>query len=313
MIAKAPGKLVLSGAYSVLEGATAIVAAVDRYVTADTSRPAERITDEVRAALDAGAMKSAPWFDASELRATLADGRDVKLGLGSSAAILMASIAAAWALEDRTFDARAMLHAGLTAHRKAQGGGSGIDVAASTFGGVIACRIRRDGTLAVQPQVLPDDLVLRVFASPTSASTPSLLSHVRAFAKKSTRVYARIMRLASEASARTAAATSAAAMIDALRAQARQIRLLGESSGAPIFTPDVIDLGALAEAEDAIFYPSGAGGGDVALWAGAQPPSEAFCRAAEAHDRFELALAFGAPGAHSLSTGSPSNEPPAAV
>ena len=35
VIARAPGKVVLSGAYAVLEGAPALVAAVDRYVVAD--------------------------------------------------------------------------------------------------------------------------------------------------------------------------------------------------------------------------------------------------------------------------------------
>ena len=35
MRARAPGKLVLSGAYAVLEGAPALVAAVDRYAVAD--------------------------------------------------------------------------------------------------------------------------------------------------------------------------------------------------------------------------------------------------------------------------------------
>ncbi|MBM4364466.1 MAG: phosphomevalonate kinase, partial [Deltaproteobacteria bacterium] len=82
MIARAPGKLVLSGAYAVLEGAPAIVTAVDRWVTADTGRPADRLTPEVSAAL---AGRTAPWFDAGPLR----DGEQ-KLGLGSSAAILVA-------------------------------------------------------------------------------------------------------------------------------------------------------------------------------------------------------------------------------
>ena len=43
--ARAPGKVVLSGAYAVLSGAPAIVAAVSRYVTADSARPAELLTD----------------------------------------------------------------------------------------------------------------------------------------------------------------------------------------------------------------------------------------------------------------------------
>ena len=85
MKARAPGKLVLSGAYAVLEGAPAIVTAVDRYVTADPARRAELVTPEVSVALGA---EHAPWFDASELRE---DGE--KLGLGSSAAIVVASLA----------------------------------------------------------------------------------------------------------------------------------------------------------------------------------------------------------------------------
>ncbi len=38
MIARAPGKIVISGAYAVREGAPAIVAAVDRYAVADGAR-----------------------------------------------------------------------------------------------------------------------------------------------------------------------------------------------------------------------------------------------------------------------------------
>src|SRR5579871_2078485 len=95
MRARAPGKLVLSGAYAVLEGAPCLVAAVDRYAVADAARPAPFVTDEVRAAVDAGVLDAAPWFDASALRDRAPDGTSRKLGLGSSAAILVASMAAA--------------------------------------------------------------------------------------------------------------------------------------------------------------------------------------------------------------------------
>ena len=83
MIARAPGKLVLSGAYVVLEGAPALVAAVDRYVAADTRKPADRITEEVQAALDLGMLARAPWFDAGALRTALPEGGSRKLGVGS--------------------------------------------------------------------------------------------------------------------------------------------------------------------------------------------------------------------------------------
>lgn len=84
--ARAPGKLLLSGAYAVLSGAPALVTAVDRYVLSDSLRAATFLTPEVHAALG---DRPAPWFDASALRDA-----GKKLGLGSSAAILVASLAA---------------------------------------------------------------------------------------------------------------------------------------------------------------------------------------------------------------------------
>ena len=313
MRARAPGKLVLSGAYSVLAGAPAIVVAVDRYAEADTERPPERVTDEVSAAIAAGAMKRAPWFDASALRARLADGRDVKLGLGSSAAILVASMAAAWAEEDRTLDKRDLFAACLGAHREAQKGGSGIDVAASTFGGALACWLAPDGSLRVVPHDLPSGLVLTVFASPVSASTPDLVGRVRAFSQSAPAAYAQLLGDATAGADHAVTATTVTELVGGLRTQARALHALGEAAGAPIFTPDVIALGEIAAEEGALFYPSGAGGGDVAIFAGDRPPSERFHREAAALGRFHLALATGAPGMFVVSTRSPSGPPPGAV
>src|SRR6185503_14672970 len=177
--AAAPGKVVLSGAYAVLEGAPAIVAAVDRYVTADASRPAELVTAEVGAAIAGGALDKAPWFDASPLRARLPDGTSRKLGLGSSAAILVASLAASAEEASEGSLRAAIFPAALAAHRSAQPGGSGIDVAASTFGGVLRATLR-DGDLAIAPHPLPPDVVIEVFESPIAASTARLLERVRA-------------------------------------------------------------------------------------------------------------------------------------
>jgi phosphomevalonate kinase len=179
MKACAPGKLVLSGAYSVLEGAPALVTAVDRYVCCDAAQPASIATPEVLAALSGAA---APAFDASALRS---GGR--KLGLGSSAAILVASLAAA---DPRAFPSdqelrQAIFEPALAAHRHAQGGGSGIDVAASTWGGTLLARRGADGDLELEPLRLPAALVLEAWASEAAASTAEFLRAVAGFRARS--------------------------------------------------------------------------------------------------------------------------------
>src|SRR4051812_23142786 len=86
----APGKLVLSGAYAVLDGAAAIVVAVDRHARAGTRERAPTRSPELLAAFGEG---PAPICDTSSMRE---NGK--KLGLGSSAAALVAALGAdeAW-------------------------------------------------------------------------------------------------------------------------------------------------------------------------------------------------------------------------
>jgi phosphomevalonate kinase len=308
VIARAPGKLVLSGAYSVLEGAPAIVAAVDRYVIADGDRPAPMITEEVAAAIAAGDLDRAPWFDASPLRAALADGTSRKLGLGSSAAILVASLAArarkvrgGKAGGDEAL-ATAVFPRAFAAHRAAQPRGSGIDVAASAFGGVVRAQIEGAG-LRVDRHALPEGTVIEVFACPLSSSTAGLLERVRLLAERDGSRYRRILDAAGAEARAAAGAREVKELIEAIGAQFEIFVELGNAAGAEIVTLETTELRPLAEAEGAAFGPSGAGGGDIAIWVGARPSSEAFRREAEAR-RFErLELRIGAPGVHRVSAG----------
>lgn len=270
--ARAPGKVVLSGAYAVLTGAPALVSAVSRYVLADTARPAERVTDEVRAALSVG--QAAPWFDASELRA---GGR--KLGLGSSAAILAASLfalerdaapsASLGELRGRVFE-RALL-----AHRVAQGGGSGVDVAAGTFGGTLAYRLLPEGPRAVAV-TLPAELRLEVWVCPSSASTRELLGAVARLAQAAPAEHDAWLGAQTEAANAAALAVQRAdtqALLSAVEAQQRALSGLGQAAGVPIVTPELRALGPRARAEGGVLLPAGAGGGDIALFLGSAPSS----------------------------------------
>ncbi|WP_437642037.1 hypothetical protein [Sorangium sp. So ce854] len=335
MIVRAPGKLVLSGAYAVLEGAPALVAAVDRYVLADPARPAALVTDEVQAAIDAGALDRAVWFDASALRAPAPAGSSGaasrKLGLGSSAAILVATLAARAAAAAATrateaaattratraaaagqpapaWDARALFLDALAAHRRAQGGGSGVDVAASVHGGVLCCRLGPGGALDVAPHALPGELAVEVFASDAAARTSDMLERVRALAARDPAAHRALLGAAAEGATAAVAAADARALVAALDRQVDALAELGDRAGAPIVTPALRRLRPAATAEGASLAPSGAGGGDVSIFVGAAPPSAAFIEAARAAGLDRVPMSLGAPGVHVLDAARP---PPA--
>lgn len=278
MKARAPGKLVLSGAYSVLEGAPAVVTAVDRHAYADSARTPSIVTPEVRAALGTA---PAPYFDATELRA---EGR--KLGLGSSAAILVASLAAASPAaggvaysEERALRAELFARA-LRAHREAQGGGSGVDVAASTWGGTLLAT-RSESGLELSPVALPSALVVEVWSSGSAASTRDFLAKVAELRAAEPDMYGTIMEPLIDAARLAAHALRGGdlgAWLNQLDAQRQALSRLGAAAGIPIVTAEVSRLAALARDSAGVVLPSGAGGGDICLWLG-QSPSPASFRA----------------------------------
>ncbi len=293
MKAAAPGKLVISGAYAVLEGAPAIVSAVNRYVRCDSERAAEVVTAEVRAALPHGPV---PHFDASELRAD-----DRKLGLGSSAAILVASLAAVRGAEFADDEAlrEAIEGPALLAHRQAQGGGSGIDVVASTRGGTLIVRRRSPEALEVRSATLPADLIVEAWASSISASTADLLASVGRFRAQRPLDYEDVMGALSAAARRAADALTggdARALIAELSSQREGLFRLGQASHVPIVTSEVCRLAAWAEPRDAAVLPSGAGGGDIVLWVSTQPSPPGFRALAVSLGHRHVPLALHARG-----------------
>lgn len=305
MKARAPGKLVISGAYSVLRGAPALVTAVDRYVTADDSSPAHFETKEVSAALQLlGKGGPHPSFSADALRQ---DGR--KLGLGSSAAICAASVALLTATDEAPAGREnrrlgiSIYELTLAAHRQAQGGGSGIDVAAACFGGTLAAHLEMvDGTpqLTAVPVELPKGLVLETWAAPVAASTSDFVRRVFSLEGTDRGRFAELLGAQTRASSAAVTAVdngSAADFVAALADQLTALTELGDAADVPIVLPELRPL-CSAVPSDACFIPSGAGGGDVMLYVSGRPSALPFRRQAHALGLELVPLRVGARGVH---------------
>jgi phosphomevalonate kinase len=289
----APGKLLLTGAYAVLEGAPAIVAAIDRHAVVDVSPTDTRLREDGH---------RPPRADVHALH----DETGRKLGLGSSAAACVASFGAeALASGDdlRSPIVRARIfRAAREAHARAQGGGSGVDVAASVHGGVLRYAVGANGDATLRALDLPRGLHLTVYDSGTSARTSDMRARVNAFR---TRPSANgLFKQLGDLSIRAAAAIEAGdglSFIASAREFGDVLAVLGHAADAPIVLPPFAELASVAAREDAAFLPSGAGGGDVAVRLGMAPPSPAFASLAKALSMFTLALSIDREGLRSES------------
>ncbi|HTL34189.1 MAG TPA: hypothetical protein VL326_13760 [Kofleriaceae bacterium] len=151
MIATAPGKLILTGEYAVLEGAPALVVAVNRRVVATRRKAPRGSSPFLIAVADVIAAKYGAEHPATRAAMEIVvdstafyQGTE-KLGLGSSAAVTVAATALALAADQRAIpvvDKVEVLAIATAAHARAQGErgarGSGADIAAAVFGGVLA-------------------------------------------------------------------------------------------------------------------------------------------------------------------------------
>jgi phosphomevalonate kinase len=266
----------IAGEYAVLEGAEAVVAAVDRRVqlTLDPTRTREQageVPPEVAGARAVaerrlGAVDGAMALDVSALRSG-----DRKLGLGSSSAAAAAAAGAVYAAHERdTTDPavrQELLRDALEGHETVAPQGSGADVAAAVLGGFV--RFRRDaGGLRTSAIAWPDGARLLVAWTGKAVRTSDMVAKVRALQASDPDTYQH--RMGTIADAATALITAmekndVPALIRGFDAHADAMGGLGRASGAPIIDDTSEQIQRLARDAGGAAKPSGAGGGDVVL------------------------------------------------
>ncbi|MFH1469423.1 MAG: hypothetical protein ABIO70_33870 [Pseudomonadota bacterium] len=239
-IVHAPGKLVLMGEYAVIDGGPALVTAVHRGVGCAVAPAAgfEVLTPgDDRLARGALRAIGAPparyrFFDLDP------PGVAGKPGFGGSAAAVVAAVIAGGGQGP---EARA-IHQGL------QGGGSGVDVAASLRGGSL--RFQAGEVTAITP-VRP----AVVFSGASAATAPRVAAY-RAWRGARSTFLARSAELVE---------AFASEPIQALAEAARLLAAMAGDAGIDYLTPALVRIQRLAVEHGGAAKPSGAGGGDCAV------------------------------------------------
>ncbi|MDP7039811.1 MAG: hypothetical protein QGI45_11675 [Myxococcota bacterium] len=116
----------------------------------------------------------------------------MKLGLGSSAAVAASLSAALLCLkEGGAAKPQAVFQMAQAAHHKVQGGrGSGADIGLSVHGGLLSfCRGNAGAAPEFEALVWPDDLEMLAFYSGQSVSTSQVLKRLDAYAKANQETY----------------------------------------------------------------------------------------------------------------------------
>jgi phosphomevalonate kinase len=202
---------------------------------------------------------------------TDARGRRHKLGLGSSAAVIVALTGALLRHGGgAAADQAELLAITCEAHRRLQGGaGSGTDVATALYGGVVGVEFAAPGAVPrVTPLAWPRGLHCLAIWTGRSASTPAMLTRLRGFQQAEPAAAAGHFARLGAAAARGLAAFRAGdvpAVLDAVGHFGAGLRMLDTAVGLGIWSAEHEQLAALAAAAGVPYKPSGAGGGDYGV------------------------------------------------
>jgi mevalonate kinase len=195
----APGTVMLFGEHAVLRGKTALCAATDQRLQVWL---VPRDDDTIRIESGLGCAQTtihdmtlnAPFqFVFAVLKhCSLERGVDLRIesafkhtvGLGSSAAVTVATLAAIWQWQNRRYDNNQLISQAREIIFQVQGCGSGADVAACVYGGIVAYHRQ---PMRIQP--LPTLFELSLVYSGSKKKTAEVIGLVNAYEKKNPEKY----------------------------------------------------------------------------------------------------------------------------
>jgi phosphomevalonate kinase len=300
--ASAPGKLVMSGEYAVIDGAPAVSLAINRrakvtvqpsdegcvleVITASRAQfpfswhssgeivftgeqPAERGTllmvllKELAGQLPATMPAVRIVIDSSAFYAARSQ---QKLGLGSSAAVCVALTAAV----HRLFATETELHElCYRVHAHFQNGkGSGIDIATSLHGGVIQFQTLSAGLPATHFLNWPQGLYMLPVWTGCAASTGNMLMKLDQLKSAQPARYLGLMDELAQVAAQLCAEwqrNNVPVLLDLLALYSYGLSRLDETANVGIYSAEHIEFQHRAASIGAVYKPSGAGGGDFGL------------------------------------------------
>tara|TARA_B100000029_G_scaffold353913_1_gene346609 strand:+ start:8607 stop:9608 length:1002 start_codon:yes stop_codon:yes gene_type:complete len=290
IVSKAPGKLVVLGEYAVINGSPSMVLAINRYCHAKItssddafSRMIARTTKDQEVKFGKGEISGfqvvdtvSRFFPKGKICSALIDSSQLfdsgmKVGLGSSAAALTAWAGAWAAFSDNEFLAAdgVVLRKLIGMHRMIQGGsGSGIDVAASLYGGVITFQLDGLREPHVSSVQLPKGVEFAGVFTGSAANTINYLKCYREWCEEApSKAENQQTKMADIAQVGISAckANNAEVFLRSISEYSRCLEALGNSMGTEIFTPAHRHLQITANDLGVSYKASGAGGGDMGL------------------------------------------------
>ncbi len=200
-----------------------------------------------------------------------------KLGLGSSAAVTVSLITALlrWVNPQFSTDDAfklTVLELALATHQKAQGKqGSGVDIAASTFGGILQYTMPVVST-QLPPEIrslsLPAGLYLRFVWTRRAASTTQLVRQVNQLREQHPQTYHRLFSeliYLAEQGSLAFQRQDVPAFLEIVDQYYHALAALSQASGAPIISDVHQQIYQVAHSHQVIYKPSGAGEGDFGI------------------------------------------------